>query len=170
MISDKLQDAINEQINKEIYSAYLYLSMSAYFDSENLPGFANWMNVQYQEEMTHAMKLYNYLHERLGRVKLKAIDGPETEWKSPLACFEAVYAHEQKVTGLINDLMDLAIEEKDHAAKGFLQWFVDEQVEEEASADEVVQKIKLMKDMPGAMYMLDKELGQRVFNPPAQEE
>jgi len=170
MISGKMQEALNEQINAEMYSAYLYLSMSAYFESENLAGFANWMNIQVREEMTHAMKLYSYVHERLGRVTLKAIDGPPADWKSSLDAFEAVFAHEQKVTGLINELMNLAIEEKDHAAKGFLQWFVDEQVEEEASADEVVQKIKLMKDMPGAMFMLDKELGQRVFNPPAQQE
>ena len=170
MLSKKMETALNKQVNAELYSAYLYLAMSAYFESQSLSGFANWMNVQYQEEMAHAMKLYDYLHERLGRVTLKSIDGPQTEWKSPLDAFEAVFAHEQKVTGLINDLMNLAIEEKDHAAKGFLQWFVDEQVEEEASADEIVQKIKLMKDMPGAMYMLDKELGQRVFTPPAQQE
>lgn len=170
MISEKMESALNEQINAELYSAYLYLSMSAYFQSENLTGFANWMNVQAQEEMVHVMKLYNYVHERMGRVTLKAIDGPPTQWESSLDAFEAVFAHEQKVTGLINDLMNLAIEQKDHAAKSFLQWFVDEQVEEEASADEVVQKVKQVKDMPGGIYMLDKELGQRVFTPPAQTE
>ncbi|MBN1796274.1 MAG: ferritin [Sedimentisphaerales bacterium] len=169
MISDKMQNAINEQLNAEMYSAYLYLSMSACFESQNLKGFAGWMKVQAQEEMTHAMKLYDYVHERLGRVILKAIDAPPDEWKSPLDAFKAVFAHEQKVTGLINDLMNLAIEEKDHAAKGFLQWFVDEQVEEESSADEIVQKIKMVKDMSGGLYMLDKELGQRTFTPTAKE-
>ena len=115
------------------------------------------------------MKIYKFIEERMGRVILKAIDGPPTEWDSPLAAFEAVFAHEQKVTGLINGLIDLAIKENDHATRGFLQWFVDEQVEEEASADAIVQQLKLMKDAPGALYMLDKETAQRVFTPPAAE-
>ena len=169
MIGKKIQDALNEQINAELYSAYLYLSMVAYFESVNLPGFATWMRAQTQEEVVHAMKLYDYLNERGGRVILKAIAEPATEWKSPLAAFEAAYKHEQKVTGLINELVNLAIEEKDHATNMFLQWFVNEQVEEENSADAVVQKLKLMADAPGGMYMLDNDMGQRVFTPPATE-
>jgi ferritin len=169
MISQKMQDALNEQVNAELYSAYMYLSMATYFGSNSLNGFANWMQIQTQEEVSHAMKIYKYVEERMGRVTLKAIDGPPTEWKSPLAAFEAVFAHEQKVTGMINSLVDLAIKENDHATRGFLQWFVDEQVEEESSADAIVQQLKLMKDAPGALYMLDKEMARRVFTPPATE-
>jgi len=166
MIGKKMQDAFNEQINAELYSAYLYLSMVAYFESINLPGFATWMRVQTQEEVMHAMKIYDYVNERGGRVILKSIGEPQTEWESPLAAFEAAYQHEQKVTGLINELVNLAIREKDHAANMFLQWFVNEQVEEESNADAIVQKIRLMADAPGGMYMLDNEIGQRVFTPP----
>ncbi len=169
MIGKKMQEALNEQINAELYSAYLYLSMVAYFESINLPGFANWMRVQTQEEVMHAMKIYDYVNERGGRVILKSIGEPQAEWKSPLAAFEAAYGHEQKVTALINGLVNLSIEEKDHAANMFLQWFVNEQVEEESSADAIVQKLKLMADAPGGMYMLDNEMGQRVFTPPAAE-
>ncbi len=169
MIGKKMQDVLNEQVNAEFYSAYLYLSMAAYFESTNLPGFAPWMRAQTQEELTHAMKLYDYVNERGGRVTLKAIAEPPTEWKSPLAAFEAAYQHEQKVTGLINELVNLAIGEKDHASNMFLQWFVNEQVEEENNADAIVQKIKLMADAPGGMYMLDNEMGQRVFTPPANK-
>ena len=153
-----------------MYSSYLYLSMESFFRSKNLSGFANWMKVQAQEEMAHAMKIYDFIDERGGRIVLKAIDGPPTEWDSPLAVFEAVYEHEQKVSGLINDLVDLAIKEKDHATNSFLQWFVSEQVEEEASADAAVQQLKMVEKAPGRMFMLDRELGQRVFTPPAAEE
>ncbi len=163
MISKKMQNAINGQINAELYSAYLYLSMSADFSSKNLSGFANWMKIQAREELGHAMKLYNFVEERLGRVTLKAIDAPATQWDSPLAAFEQALKHEQKVTGLINKLVDQAITENDHATRGFLQWFVDEQVEEEASADAIVQQLKLMKGAPGGLFMLDKELGRRTF-------
>lgn len=169
MISKKMEDALNEQVNAEIYSAYLYLSMESYFKSQNLNGFANWMRIQTQEEVLHAMKIYDFINERGGRVTLKAIEGPPTEWDSALAVFQAAYGHEQKVTGLINDLVDLAIKEKDHATNSFLQWFVNEQVEEEASADEIVQQLKMMENAPGGMFMLDRELGQRVFTPPATE-
>ena len=167
MISDKIQEAFNEQINAELYSSYLYLAMSAYFESTGLPGFANWMRCQAQEEVVHAMKFYSFICERGGTVKLGAIDGPPIKWESPLGVFEEAYAHEQKVTGLINGLVDLAIEEKDHASNNFLQWFVAEQVEEEASADEVVQKIKLAGERGGGLFMVDRELGQRVFTPAA---
>jgi ferritin len=169
MISKKVEEALNEQVNAELYSAYLYLSMESYFKSLNLNGFAKWMRVQTQEEVSHAMKIYDFVNERGGSVTLKAIEGPETEWDSPLAVFDAVYAHEQKVTGLINNLVDLAIKEKDHATNNFLQWFVSEQVEEESSADEIVQQMKMMESAPGGMFMLDRELGQRVFTPPATE-
>ena len=164
-----MEKALNEQVNAEMYSAYLYLSMEAYFKSLNLIGFANCMRVQTQEEMMHAMKIYEFIDERGGRITLKAIDGPQTKWDSPLAAFKAVYEHEQKVTGLINNLVNLAIEEKDHATNTFLQWFVNEQVEEESSADQMVQQLKMMENAPGGMFMLDREMGQRVFTPPAAE-
>jgi len=169
MLSKKMEKALNEQVNAELYSAYLYLSMEAYFKSLNLNGFANWMRVQTQEEITHAMKIYEFIDERGGRIILKAINGPQTKWDSPLDVFKAVYEHEQKVTGLINDLVNLATEEKDHATNSFLQWFVNEQVEEESSADQLVQQLKMMENAPGGMFMLDRELGQRVFTPPAAE-
>ena len=169
MISKKMEEALNEQVNAELYSSYLYLSMESFFKSQNLNGFANWMRIQTQEEVMHAMKMYDFINERGGRVLLKAIEGPQTEWDSTLAVFKAVSEHEQKVTGLINNLVDLAITEKDHATNSFLQWFVNEQVEEEASADEIVQQLKMMENAPGGIFMFDRELGQRVFTPPATE-
>jgi len=167
MIDEKMQEAINKQLNAELYSSYLYLSMSAYFQSVNLGGFANWMRVQAKEELAHALKFYDYVNERGGRVVVHAIEEPPSEWDSPLAVFEHVYRHEQKVTGLINKLVDLAVEARDHATNNFLQWFVSEQVEEEASADEVVQKLKLVGDDPSGLFMIDRELAQRVFVAPA---
>jgi len=167
MIDEKMQEAINKQLNAELYSSYLYLSMSAYFQSVNLGGFANWMRVQAKEELAHAMKFYDYVNERGGRVILQPVEEPPSEWDSPLAVFEHVYRHEQKVTGLINKLVDLAVKARDHATNNFLQWFVSEQVEEEASADEVVQKLKLVGDAPGGLFMIDRELAQRVFVAPA---
>jgi ferritin len=167
MVKKKIEAALNEQLNAELYSSYLYLSMSAYFQSINLPGFANWMRVQTQEELVHAMKFYDFINERGGRVTLQKIDSPPTTWASPLNVLENTYKHEQKVTGLINDLVNLAVGEKDHATNIFLQWFVTEQVEEEASADEVVQKLKLVGKDSGGLFMLDGEMGQRVFTPPA---
>jgi ferritin len=150
-----------------MYSSYLYLSMAAYFQSINLSGFSTWMRVQTQEEMVHAMKFYDFINERGGRVTLGQIEGPPSEWESPLDAFEAALEHEQKVTGLINALMDLALEGRDHATQIFLQWFVTEQVEEEDSANEVIQKINLMGDAQGGLFMIDRELGQRTFTPPA---
>lgn len=166
MVNQKIQDAFNEQINAEIYSSYLYLSMTAYFASINLEGFATWMRVQAQEELIHAMKFFDYLKERGGVVNLKAIDGPPTRWDSPLAAFQEAYRHEQKVTSLINNLVDISIQERDHASNAFLQWFVTEQVEEEASADAVVQNLKLAGDHGGGLFMIDRELGTRVFTYP----
>ncbi|NIS61960.1 MAG: ferritin [Proteobacteria bacterium] len=167
MLGEKIQSALNKQLNAEVYSSYLYLSMSAYFNSLNLPGFANWMRVQAQEELVHAMKFYDFINERGGRVILQQVEAPPTEWSSPLDVFENAYKHEQKVTGLINDLVNLAVGERDHATNIFLQWFVTEQVEEEASADEVVQKLKRVGDDSAGLFMLDGEMGQRVFTPPA---
>ena len=166
MLKEKIQTACNKQLNAETFSAYLYWSMSAYFESMNLKGFASWMRVQALEEMTHAEKFFRFVSERGGRVELAAIDGPATQWDSPLAAFEGAYKHEVMVTGLINALMDLAVAESDHAAAIFLQWFVSEQVEEEASADEVIQKLKLIGKDSASLFMLDQELGQRVFVPP----
>ncbi|AXV38494.1 MAG: ferritin [Methanobacterium sp. BRmetb2] len=169
MLEEKIQNALNSQLNAELYSAYLYMAMNAYFESIDLGGFANWMRIQAQEEVSHGMKFHDYIIQRGGRVILDEIEKPQTEWESPLEVFEHVYAHEQKVTGLINDLVNLAIEEKDHATNNFLQWFVAEQVEEEESSSGVLQKIKLAVGDSGSLFMLDNELGQRVFNPPAAE-
>ncbi len=169
MIPKKIEEAFNKQINAETYSAYLYWSMAAALEEMNLPGFANWMRIQAQEEMTHAAKFYSHIIERGGKVLLTAIDGPPTEWDSVKAIFENGLKHEQLVTSLINDLMDLAIQEKDHAANMYLQWFVTEQVEEEATAMEVLGKLEIVGTTTGGLYMLDKEMGQRVFTPPAAE-
>ncbi len=163
MIGKKFQDAVNEQINAELYSAYLYMSMGTYFESLNLGGFANWMKVQALEEMTHADKFHHHVVERGGRVLLKAIKAPETDWDSPLAAMEAVYKHEQHVTALINKLTDVAEAAKDRAAYGMLQWFIDEQIEEEANADAIVQRLKLIGKHPQGLVMLDRELAGRVF-------
>ena len=169
MLNKEIADALNSQMNFEMYSANIYMSMATWFDARNLVGFANWMKVQYSEEMFHFTKFYNYINERGGRVLLSGMDAPETEWDSPLAAFENALAHEMIVTGRINDLVIQATEAKDHATVNFLQWFVGEQVEEEASVDGVIQQLKLMEGAPGGLFMLDRELGQRVFTPPAQE-
>jgi len=167
MISKKLEEAIADQINAELYSAYLYLSMASYFDSINLGGFSNWMKAQAQEEITHAMKFYEFVSDRGGRVLMKPIDGPETNWESALAAFKHAYEHECEVSRRINNLMDLAIEEKDHMARELLHWFVAEQVEEEASADKIVQELTLVADNGHGMLMIDRELATRAFTPPA---
>jgi ferritin len=163
-IGKKVQTAFNKQSNAETYSSHLYGSMSAYFESLNLRGFANWMRVQAQEEMLHASKFYDYIVQRGGRVLLSGIEAPPTEWPSPQAAFDAVLKHEQKVTGLIHGLVELAAGENDHASVNFLQWFVNEQVEEEANATEVVQKLQMLSKAPGGLYMLDRELGARKFS------
>jgi len=161
-ISKKMEKAINDQINAEMYSSYLYLSMAADLDGKALAGFSNWMKIQAQEELYHAMKMYDYVLERGGAIKLDVIEAPQTEWKTPLAIFQAAYKHELLVTSLINDLVDLAIKEKDHATNNFLQWYVKEQVEEEASADEIVQKLKLIGSQGNGLFMLDKEMTTRL--------
>lgn len=161
MISKTMQDAINDQINKELYSSYLYLSMAAYFECHNLPGFAKWMQVQEGEERGHAMKLYQFLVDRGGRVLLKAIAAPDVDWKTSLEVFKQVAEHEAKVTASINSLYELALQEKDYAAQMVLQWFITEQVEEEKNAAEIVQQLELIDARGTAVLMLDHRLGKR---------
>jgi len=167
MLKQKIEKSFNEQITEELFSSYLYLSMSSYFQSINLPGFANWMRVQAQEELMHAMKFYDYINERRGRVLLKEIKTPQHEWKSPLEVFEAALKHEEYITEKINNLVDISIKEKDHASNVFLQWFVNEQVEEEASADDIINRLKLVGDSKDGLFMIDRELATRVFTMPA---
>ncbi len=162
-MNQKIQDAINAQINAEIYSSYLYLAMAAYFDGKGFGGFGNWMKIQAQEELTHAMKFYRYIYERGGDVKLEAIEKPKTEFDSPVAVIKVVLEHEQKVTALINDLYTLATDEKDYATQSMLKWFIDEQVEEEAAAQEIIDKLEIMGEKGQGLYMLDKELATRKF-------
>lgn len=169
MMTNKMKDALTEQINAEFYSSYLYLSMASYFESKGLPGLAKWMEAQAQEEWFHGMKMYHFVNERGGRVLLKAIDEPTADWKNTKAVFENVLKHEQKVTGLINNLVDMAQKEKDHATNIFLQWFVSEQVEEEASVNAVLDKLKLIGTDTNTLFALDAEMGQRVFTPPAKK-
>jgi len=166
MINEKMQNAFNDQINKEFYSEYLYLSMKAYFERLNLKGFVNWFTVQVQEEHAHAMGMFDYVHERGGEVELEAIEKPETKWASPLACFEQVLQHEEFVTSRINALMDVADEVKDRAALSFLNWYLKEQVEEEASVGDVLATLKLIGDDKKALLMLDKDLATRTFVQP----
>lgn len=161
MLSRKLQDALNEQIKNELYSGYLYLAMSAYFEANNLPGFAHWMRVQAGEEQEHALKFFDFIVDRGGRVVLQAIDQPPVEFQSPLAVFEATLVHEQKVTGLINKLYELAVAENDYPAQVMLQWFINEQVEEEKNATQIVETLKMIGEKGQALIMLDRELGQR---------
>lgn len=163
MLKEKMLDALNEQINAEQYSALLYLSMSAYFNEKGLPGFANWMYIQYQEELTHANKFFNYVVERGGKVELKAIAQMPTAWDGVIDVFEKTLEHEQHVTALINELVDVAIQEKDHATQSFLRWFVDEQVEEEANVTEILDTLKLINGQGNGIFMLDREMRNRTF-------
>lgn len=169
MIDKKLEKQINYQINRELYSEYLYLAMSAYLESKGLEGMANFMKVQAEEEHFHAMKFFNYLNERGGRVELEAIEKPPVNFDSPLAVFEESLKHEKLVTSLINKLMDTAIAVNDHAARSFLNWYVDEQVEEEASFEAILDKMELVGGKGHGILMLDKDLGARVFTPPVNE-
>ncbi len=164
----KMMDAFNEQIKNEFYSAYLYLSMSAYFADQGLPGFASWMRVQAKEEVTHAAKMYDYVLSRGGSITLQAIEAPQSSWESPLAVMEAGLEHERFVTGKINGLMELAIQEKDHASKIFLSWFVTEQVEEEQNFGDIVNALKLIKGEGQGLLMMDRELGSRTFTDETQ--
>jgi ferritin len=166
MISKKLQDAINEQINRELYSEYLYASMRAWFAEQTLNGFATWMEVQVREEHAHAMGFYTYLLDRGGKVILKAIAKPPSDFKDPLDAFQQTYTHEQFITKSINELMDLAVKEKDHAMQSFLKWYVDEQVEEENNDTTIIGKLNIIKGRPEGLLFLDQELGTRVYTPP----
>lgn len=170
MLKAKMQDALNRQLNAELFSSYLYLSMAAYFEDKSFPGMANWMRLQAKEENMHGMKFYDFINERNGRVTLAAIDAPKTEWNSPLEAFEEAYMHEQKITGLINELVNLALAEKDHAAASFLQWFVNEQVEEEASVAQIIDQLRLVGDNGVALYMIDQQLAQRAPSAPGAGE
>jgi ferritin len=161
MISKKLENALNKQINEEIFSAYLYLSMAAYFQAQNLDGFAGWMKSQAQEEMSHAMKFFAFLDEAGGRVSLLAVKEPEKDWKSPLAAFTAAYRHEQHITGCIDGLYQLAGSEKSNASQVMLHWFIKEQVEEEATAAKIVSRLSQIGDGGNGLWMLDRELGAR---------
>jgi len=163
MIKENMLNALNEQINAEQYSSLLYLSMSAWLSEKGLPGFANWMYIQYQEEMTHANKFFKYVVERGGKVELKAIAQMPTEFDGIIDVFEKTQVHEQHVTSLINNLVDVAIAERDHAAQSFLKWFVDEQVEEEANVQEILDTLKLINGQGNGIFMLDREMRQRVF-------
>jgi ferritin len=161
MISKTLETALSRQVNRELYSAYLYLSMSSYFETVNLKGFAKWMRVQAKEERMHAMKIYDYVVARGGKVALQDIEAPKNKWASAAKVFEDSYAHEQKVTGMINGLVDLAMKEKDHATFEMLQWFVKEQVEEEEHASDILNQIKIVGDVPGHLFYLDHHLAKR---------
>lgn len=161
MLSTKMLQALNEHLNAEISSAYLYMSMSAYFDDQNLPGFSKWMQSQAKEELAHAMKFYGYINERNGRVTLAAVAAPKTAWETPAIAFDEVYAHERYISDRINKLVDLAASEGDHATVQFLQWFVGEQVEEESAAYQVVTRLKLTGAAPGGLFWVDRELAMR---------
>ncbi len=166
MLSENMERMLNEHINAELYSAHLYLSMSAYFKSIDLMGFANWMKVQFDEEMSHAMKFFEFVDSMDGRIKLKEIAAPPIYWDTPLAVFQETYEHEKNVSKRIHDLVGISLQENDHATNNFLQWFVGEQVEEESSVKSILKKLKFVGDSPAALLMIDQELSQRVYVPP----
>ncbi len=161
MINPKVEAALNAQINKEFYSAYLYLSMSAHFEAKSLPGFAKWTRLQADEEKEHAMRIFDFVNARGGHVILESIEKPPAEWGTPLEIFEEILNHEKKVTQSIHDLYSLAIKENDYAAQVMLQWFIDEQVEEEANAALMVEQLKMVADHQGAILHLDRHAGKR---------
>ena len=165
MLKKSLESAINDQIQREFASAFIYLSMAAYFEARTLPGFANWMRVQFHEEQAHAFKFFDFVYSRGGSVKLQAIEQPPTEFKSPLDAFEKTLAHEQLVTGHISDLYALAVEERDYPSQTLLQWFIDEQVEEEKNAEDIINMLKMVEGNAHALLMLDRELGARQLPP-----
>lgn len=165
MLSKNLEEELNKQLNAELYSAYLYLSMSSFLALKNLAGFSNWMKIQFEEEQAHALKFYGYIIDRGGTINLKQIDAPPRKWNDVIDVFEAVLVHEQKITGLINNLIDLAFNEKDHATVSMLQWFIDEQVEEEAAVSEIIEQLKLIEGKGAGLFIIDRELKQRVFVP-----
>ena len=161
MLNTTVQDAINEQIKNELYSAYLYLAMAAHFEASNLPGIGKWMRMQSNEEVIHAMKFFDYVNDRGGRVTLKGIDQPQSEWSSPLVAFEQVLEHEQKVTGMINNLYAVATKENDYPTQVLLHWYINEQVEEEKNATTIAEQLRMIGDHPNALLLLDHRLGAR---------
>jgi len=161
-LSRKMADALNKQVNAELYSGYLYLAMDSYFESLNLKGLAAWMNAQAKEELFHAMKIYDFINSRAGRTVLAEIEIPKKEWKSPLDAFRDAYKHEVSVTGMIDNLVNLAIKDKDHATFNMLQWFVKEQVEEESQTDDAVRKLELIGKDPNGLFMFDQQMGARI--------
>jgi len=163
MASKKMMDSLNNHLNEELYSSYLYLSMSAYFEAKNLKGFANWFKIQSQEEYGHGMKFYSFIQQVGGKVTLKAIKAPKITWKSFMEVFAETLAHEKHITGLINKLVGQAIQEKDYATNNFLQWFVNEQVEEEATVEEIINKLEMIGDAKSGLFMMDRELGSRAL-------
>ncbi len=169
MLNESMQKALNKQINYEFYSSQLYLSMSAYFNSVDLDGFAHWMRIQYREEVYHAMKLLDFIHTRDGRVKLDTIEEPKFEWESPLHAFQDTYEHERSITVRINELVAKSIRDNDHATQNFLQWYIAEQVEEEASAKSVMGKLKLAGNSNSAVLLLDQEMGKRLLSIPNED-
>lgn len=162
MISERMQAALNEQVNKEFYSAYLYLGMSAYCNGIGLPGFANWMRQQYEEESLHVTKMYDYILAQGGQIHLKQIEEPPKEYGSPLALFEQTLEHEQFVTGCINELMGLALEEKDYATQALLQWYVTEQVEEESNVNDILAPLRMVGDDKSGLMLIDQQLAKRI--------
>lgn len=162
MLDKDIQNALNEQLNRELYSAYTYLAMSAYFEDLSLSGFSSWMKLQSKEEIEHSMKYYRYIFDRQGKVTLSAIATPKQNWKSPLEVFEDAYAHESQVTKDINKIVDLSIKQSDHATHHFLQWFVGEQIEEESTTSDLVTRLKRIGDNPAGLVMLDRELAARI--------
>jgi ferritin len=167
MISKKMEKALNEQLNFEMYSAYIYLAMSAHCEGKGLKGFANWFYIQYQEEMTHAMKFYNFVLDQSAEVELEAVKKPKKDYDTLLSIFEETLSHEREVTKRIYKLVDLALDERDHGTNAFLQWFVTEQVEEEASVNQIIDKLRLVQGNGNGIFLLDTELASRVFTPPA---
>lgn len=165
MITKKLEEAINEQINFEFYSAYIYLAMSAWLNDQNMNGFSHWMQIQAREETFHAMKLFNYIHDRGGHVRLQSIKQPELEWKSFLDVFKHAHQHEQTVTSRFSNLTDLAMQERDHVTTVLLQWFITEQIEEEATVRNIVDQLSMIGESKDSIFMLDRELNQRQVSP-----
>ena len=160
-MTEKMLKALNEQLNREMYSAYLYFAMAAYFDDLNFEGFSSWMKAQAEEEVGHALRFYNYIYDRNGRVELKEIPQPPKEWGSPIEAFKAAYEHEQFISKCINELAALAEEEKDYSTRSFLEWFINEQVEEEASVKKILDKLRFAENSPQILFMLDRELASR---------
>jgi ferritin len=169
IMNDKVSKALVAQVNKEFFSAYLYLSMNQYFEEENMPGMANWMYQQFLEEQFHAKKMLKYLNSRGMKVHLAQIDQPQSEWPSTMSVFENVLEHEQDITASINNIQSIAVDEKDFATMNFLQWFIDEQIEEEENASNLIKQLELIGDNGYGLLMLDKELAQRTFTEPAAE-